>query len=96
VDWLCATEPEFLGSLVYSLLRQSHKLLDIADWALNIHCWNIESERRKLDCNHILRRRYILSELLDIKWTTEHPEHMTMRCRSNVLVLEETTIEISH
>jgi hypothetical protein len=91
---LRATKTEFLGRLVHSILRQTDKLLDIADRSLYVHRWNMKTERRELDCHHILRIRNILPELLNIQRTTKHPEQMAMRSRGQGLGCIESTIHI--
>jgi hypothetical protein len=94
VDGLRATQPELLGRLVNRLLRQSDELLDVTDWTLDVHGWNMKTKRRQLNCNHILRSRDVFTKLLYIQGTTEHSQHMAMRGWGDVLVLEERSIHV--
>jgi hypothetical protein len=66
MDRLRAAQTEFLGCLVHSILREAHKLLDIADRALDVHGRNVETERGKVNGNHVLGMRHILPELLNV------------------------------
>jgi hypothetical protein len=94
MDRLRAAQTEFLGCLVHSILRQAHKLLDIADRTLDIHGRNMEAKRRKVNGHHVLGMRHILPELLNVQGATKHPEHVTMGSRSQCLVDIQRPVEI--
>jgi hypothetical protein len=94
VNRLGPAKSEFLGCLVNCLLRKTDKLLDITNRSLDIHCRNIQTKRRQLNCDHVLGVCNILPELLNIQRTTEHSEHMAMRCRGQSLIGVESPIQI--
>jgi hypothetical protein len=94
MDRLRATQTEFLGCLVHSILREAHKLLDIADRTLHIHGRNMEAEWGKVNGHHVLGMRHILPELLNVQRTTEHPKHVTVGSRSQRLVDIQRPVKI--
>jgi hypothetical protein len=54
----------------------------------------MKTEGRELDCDHVLRIRNILPELLNIQRTAEHPEQMAMRSRCQGLGYIQCPIHI--